>query len=107
MKNHSDETIHATPQTAPMQGRFERLGLHARWYSMVLTPTLLIVLASRGEDTPWGLLALLPWSQFWLLDAISERRQGSSKASLWRTMIRLTVLPWHLGLLILILASSL
>ena len=104
MTSQSDET---QPDTARMQGRFERQGLHARWYSLVLTPILLMVLASRGDDAPWGLLTLLPWSQFWVLDGISERRQSSPAAPLWRTMLRLAVLPWHLGLLILILAASL
>ena len=107
MNSQHDETTDTIPDAAPMQGRFERLGLHARWYSLVLTPTLLMVLASRGDEAPWGLLALLPWSQFWVLDGISERRQGNSETPLWRTMVRLPVLPWHLGLLILILAASL
>lgn len=90
-----------------VHGRFERLGLHARWYSLVLSPTLLIVLASHGDDAPWGLVTLMPWSLFWLLDGISERRQGGPGARLWQAMLGLTVLPWHLGLLILILAASL
>ena len=107
MRNQTEEMTDAALESPPTQGRFERMGLNARWYSLVLTPILLMVLASRGEDTPWGLLALLPWSQFWLLDAYSERRQDNSQASLWRTMVRLNILPWHLGLLILILAASL